>query len=340
MDHTAFCFGSVCVTWHGIIMALAVLAAILAAVMFRSLQRKTPNAILLTSVLGLVLGLFFSRFVYWYCAFEQYDGLGDALTSFGEGGHSLAGAMLGVLLACVIVWRTGLASGFAQLLDCVVPAGLLGIAVGRLGGFFSADDKSKIIFDSPSLQRLPFSVEVVNSATGVSEWRFATFLFEAIAALVVFFVCLRIFSQIYPFDGGAPYYVLPDGAVALTGLSGFGCTQVVLESTRYDSLFLRSNGFISLMQMVGLVMILLPLVFYTVWASRSRNGIPKKPLRIWIICIALLGEAAYLEYYVQRHASAYAVCYAAMLMSLVIVAFFSWNLCRVCEITEEEEALR
>ena len=330
MNHVAFFFGSTAVYWHGCIMALAILGAVLAGVMLRTMQNKTPNAVLLTAVLSLPLGLLCSRLVYWYCAFEQYDGIFDALTSFGEGGHSLAGAMIGVLLACVIAWRMGVTASFAQLLDCVVPAGLLGIGIGRLSGFFSADDKSKIIFESEVLQRLPFSTEIINEATGVSEWRFATFLFEALAALIAFVVCVRMVAKSRQQGSSRQTQSIPNGAVALMGMSIFGSTQVVLESTRYDSLFLRSNGFISLMQMVGLVMMLIPLVIFSVWSIRKGGSTTGRHVFGWLLSTVLLGEAAYMEYYVQRHASDYVICYAVMLLCVLLVCLITSTFCSAC----------
>ena len=44
-----------------------------------------------------------------------------------------------------------------------------------------------------------------------------------------------------------------DGDVCLLFLLCYGALQIVCDSTRYDSLFLRSNGFISIVQILGLV---------------------------------------------------------------------------------------
>lgn len=331
MSNIAFFFGETAVYWHGCIMALAILGAVLAAVLLRTVQYKTPNAVLLTAALSLPLGLLCSRIVYWYCAFEQYRNMWEALTSFGEGGHSLAGAMLGVLLASFIVWKLGVTKYYAQLMDCVVPAGLLGVAIGRLSSFFGADDKSKIVFESELLHRLPFSTELVNEATGASEWRFATFLFEALAALIAFLVCLRLLKTSYT----RGEWVLPDGAVALMGLSIFGSAQVVLESTRYDSLFLRSNGFISLMQMVGLVLMLIPLVVFSLWSVRRAGRVTLRHVLCWVLCAVQLGEAGYMEYFVQRHASDYVVCYTVMLTSVALVCLITWRLCMDCSFEDD-----
>ncbi|MBE6754323.1 MAG: hypothetical protein E7559_08265 [Ruminococcaceae bacterium] len=338
MNQIAFFWGSISIYWSSIFFALAIIGSVFASLQIRAIQNKTPNAVLLTALISIPLSLLFSRLVYWYCSFEQYRGILDALTSFGEGGHSLVGAAIGLFLATVIVWRLNMVSSLMQLWDCVLPGSMIGIAIGRLSGFFSADDKGKIMFDNPSLQRLPFAVEIVNEATGTSDWRLATFLFESVAALIVFFVCHYIIRSFHQTNLGKEKVIcsLPDGSVAMICLSFFGSLQVVLESTRYDSLFLRTNGFISLMQMVCLALVLTSIIFFSYHSIKINGGVDRKHIFTWLLCVILIGQSAYVEYYVQRHANEYFICYTVMSIAMISVSLLIIQLCCSCSTRSEK----
>ncbi len=308
MNQVIFYIGSVSLTWHGVVMALAIAAAVTVCVLTGLGRRGMPTAVLLTAALGVPLGALGSKFVYWYCRFEQFEGFGDVLSRTGEGGHSLLGAMAGVIAAAVlsaVILRPD--GGALGLLDCIAPGGAMGICIGRLAAFFSLDDKGNILVTEPEKQCSPLAFETVDAATGVSVWRFSTFFCEAAAALVIAVFCGLIY---YTLCGGGENRERT-GCAAMLFFAAFGATQAVLESTRYDALYLRSNGFVSLMQIVSLLLVVGVLAYFSVLAIRA-NGFQKYYALLWGGAAALLGLAGYMEYYVQRHADKYPICYAVM----------------------------
>ena len=80
MNIIAFYIGSFCVTWHGILMGLGVLAAILSAVILRRLQRRPLAPVLTACTCAAVLVPMLSRFVYWYCSHEHFKSFWAAMT--------------------------------------------------------------------------------------------------------------------------------------------------------------------------------------------------------------------------------------------------------------------
>lgn len=318
MNQVIFYMGSLCLTWHGVIMALAVLAAVVISVIVAGNRRRMRIAVLTAAALGCIFAFLLSKLVYWYCCYERFNGLGDALRRFDEGGHSLVGAIAGVVLAALvsalIVRPDG---GFMALLDCIAPGGALGICIGRLAAWFTLSDKGNILITEVEKQHAPIAYEIIDSASGTSVWRFATFFFEAAAAAVIFVCCAYMY---YTFRTSKR-----SGSVAVMFFSLFGASQAVLESTRYDALYLRSNGFVSLMQIAALLMIIASLAYFSLLAVR-RMGVKPLYYVLWGTALVLLGICGMTEYFVQRYADKYIACYAvmscAMAMCVGITIFF------------------
>ena len=330
MNNIAFFIGSVCVTWHGILMALGVLAAILSAVMLRRLQRLPMLPVLASCVVGCVLIPLLSRFVYWYCSYEQYKSLWAALTTPSAGGQSMIGAITGVLLSVLIAYKLTLSTDpqmtLGELYDCILPSGVIGVAVGRLAGLFDSADKGKAIVTNEAFQKLPFSVAVSDVYTGETSYRLAVFLVEAAAALGIYTVSLIVFRKLYCVERS--HYSGSDAG--LIALSLYLASQCVFDSMKYDALFLRSNGFVCLMQIFGLVILLVCGILAAVRAARRgdfKSG-DKNPFILLFSSVLLLTQAGYMEYYVQRHGNLWPLCYAVMFIGLVGISVITLLLLR------------
>ena len=91
----------------------------------------------------------------------------------------------------------------------------------------------------------------------------------------------------------------------------YSCGQVVTDSTRYDALFLRSNGFVSLEQILCAVVIFTVLVLYSVRSIMARRFRFWHPI-LWLAALGGLGTEGYMEYYFQRHGNEYLFAYSLM----------------------------
>ena len=299
--------------WHGIIMAFAVLAAVLSASGFRRAQGRNDNSVLFITVIGMPLALILSRIVFWNFSRAYFDGFGSSLLNFADGGYSLLGAMIGVLLAVIFTNSLLKLNDFKALLDAISPAAAIGICIGRLSGYFSLDDRGKIL-ETDAVRRFPFAVYDASS----DNWRLAVFSLEAIAAGLIFIVCTAMFVYIYRCSTK-----IRSGNVFLLFLCLFGVTQGTLESMRLDSLFMNSLGFVRVMQIASLVMIVFVLVVYSV-TSIKRAGFRLFHIVCWVASLGLLGLAFYMEF--RIHSAVLMRNYAVMITCLTAVGYLSYRL--------------
>ena len=95
-------------------------------------------------------------------------------------------------------------------------------------------------------------------------------------------------------------------------------SQILLDSTRYDALFLRSNGFVSLEQILCCTVLTVLLVILSVRSIRVGGMRWIYPLS-WILFLVGFGLVGYMEYYVQRHGETFALSYSLMALGLAVV---------------------
>ena len=181
--------------------------------------------------------------------------------------------------------------------------------MGRLASLFNSSDRGVIL---EGIQTLPLVYPAANAVTGELEYRLATFMLQAMVAGAIF-LALLVFYLV-----GQKKRNLKDGDTALLFLSAYGASQVLLDSTRYDSLFLRSNGFISVVQILGAVALVAALVVFSVRMVKAL-GWKKWFLGLWLLALAFIGGAGYMEYHVQRHGDQFVFAYTVMGICLVCV---------------------
>ncbi len=315
MNKIAYIFDGFVINWSSIIIVLAVVSAILVslALAVRRPGYATPYAVSLP--IAMILGCVFARAIHWYCRTDQYDSFAQVFTDFSVGGFSLIGLVIGVLLAALIVWAIGLAPNLGKLLDILSPGAAVGIALGRLSFLFNYADRGKVFIENEANRRLPIGSAVINVSSGATEWRFATFFVQALVAAAIFVIVLLLFLVITRF-------VLKNGKSS-AGMVFFVFTtlyfssEILLDSTRYDALFLPFNGFVSFMQIFAAMMVVFPYIWVAV-RSVKFNGLKFWHFIIWVLYLGGLGLAGYMEYYVQRHGNLYMLSYTLMATGLVL----------------------
>lgn len=308
-EKIAFIIGEHFVYWGPVILGIAAFAAICLFVALHMDQTKQVSGTFLTAALAVALSLVLSRLVHWYCRPDNYASLAAAMTDHSSGGYALIGVFVGCAAAAGLVRLTGLCKNLPLTLDCMALAGALGMCVGRLSHFFNAFDRGQVV---ESIQTLPLVYPVENATSGALEYRLATFMLQSIVAGVLFLV-LTVFYFV-----GKHRRTLKDGDTCLLFLLCHGATQVLLDSTRYDSLFLRSNGFVSLVQIAGAVGIALAVVLFSVRLVRACHW-KWWFLAFWVGIVGLLTCAGIMEYFVQRRSNDAAFYYNFMSISLISV---------------------
>ena len=316
MDKIGFIIGETFLYWNSIILTLGAVTAIC---FFLSFYLKRPGngaAAALLVPMSIILGLALARLIHWYCRVDSYDSLKAAMTDFSRGGFALMGVFFGTALAACLLRLLGVIRNLPETFDCLALGGAAGIAVGRLACFFTSADRGDVI---EGLTKLPLVYPAPNAVTGEPEYRLATFVLQAMVTGAIF-LCLAVC-----FLRGRKKGTLRDGDTCLVFLLTYGASQILLDSTRYDSLFMRSNGFISLVQILGLVFFLTALILFSVRLVR-RYGFRGWMAGLWLPIAALLGVAAYMEYYVQRHGDQALFAYGTMGICLILAVGLTLSL--------------
>ena len=310
MEKIALISGDKFIYWSPILLALAAVAAIGFYVAVHVKKDGGLFAAAVSIAISIVLSIPLSRLIHWYCRTASYESFETAMTDYSRGGYALSGVFFGCLLAACLTRLVRISPSLPQMLDSMAIGGSVGIAVGRLACVFNTADRGMIVPDEIGF---PFAYPVANAVSGAMENRLATFMIQsmlagAIAVLLLAWMLLCALRR----------KKAPDGDIFMVFLLTYGASQIICDSTRYDSLFLRSNGFVSIVQIFGLVALLIPVIWFSVRMVLNRKmRIWYYP--IWVVIVGLLGLAAYMEYYVQRHGNEAVLAYSVMGACLIVV---------------------
>ena len=315
MDKLALISGETFLYWNSIVYTLAGATAICFFLAFY--LGKCGNAVAGFAVvpMSMFLGLVAARFFHWYCRADSYDGFLAAMTDYTSGGYALMGMFLGCFLSAGLLRLMRLSRSLPEMLDCMAISGCAGIAVGRLASLFNSSDRGQVL---ENFKSLPIAWPVTNAVSGAVEYRLATFMLQSVVALVLFVGLAAFYLR------GNKKGNLKNGDTSLIFLLIYGASQVVLDSTRYDSLFFRSNGFVSVVQVLGALGLGLAIFLFSRRMVKA-YGLKFWQFLLWIPMVAGIGCGGFMEYYVQRRGNEAAFAYSVMsgcLAGVILLTLF------------------
>lgn len=309
MSRIAFIFGNTVIYWNSMVMALSIMIGILLFLGTYAAGQCRIKTALTVCPIAIFLSLFLGRAIHWYFCADSYDGMLDAFCSL-SGSYALMGAFIGCALAAGAFSALGVEKDLLHLLDSMCIGGSVAIAVGRLACVFTAEDRGMIL---ERFHSLPLVSATRNVATGAVEFRFATFLFQFASAILIFVFLLVSRNQALKNKS------CRSGTITVRFLLLYCASQIVLDSTRYDGMHLRSNGFISAVQVVCALAMLA--VLSILFLERSKQtGWKMRYTCLWSGIVLLFGGAGFMEYYVQRHGNLALQCYLIMSICVLVLA--------------------
>lgn len=276
--------------------AVFIIAGVLAGLLVFILRGRKlkPLGLALTAVLSVFLGLLGARAFYVLARFELFAEVGfnnffrtndpDGMYWGSINGAGLWGAVGGAALAALIAGKIT-KTKVSALLDAMAPGAALAIALSRFGEYSIGEGIGPDVSE-PGLCFFP--VAVVNEW---EEWKYAIFLLEGIAALIIFMVLMCRQDK------------WKDGYRARLFLILYSSCQIVLEAMRRDN-FLRWL-FVRVSQLTAAIVLLGLFVFAVIrWAKQDPAvRMPKKHL---IICgavfVVLIIAVIALEFAVDKSA--------------------------------------
>lgn len=324
MEKIAYISGGTYVYWQSIVLVLASAVAICFFLAFYLGKSGNAAAGFAVIPLSIALSMVLARFFHWYSLSDSYAGFFSAMTDYSSGGYALMGVFLGCFLAAVLVRKVHLSESLPEMLDCMSVAGAAGICVGRLNSLFNSSDRGQVL---ARFKGLPFAYPVTNAVSGAIEYRLAAFMLQAIVALVLFVILAVYFRK--------ENENRKDGDICLIFLMCYGASQAVLDSTRYDSLFFRSNGFVSIVQVLGAIALVGGTVVFSVRMVKKR-GFKLWFLSLWLLSAAALGGAGYMEYYVQRHGSTALMSYSVMSLCLAVAVAVALGIRKIAGVSRKK----
>lgn len=310
MEKIAFIWGETFVYWSPIIMVLGAAAAMAVYAGFYLIRNGNSIGVAFSSWLTVVLSFPLSRIIHWYCHTSAYENFIVAMTDYTTGGFALLGVFAAAILSALLCKIFRISGNLPRMLDCMALGGGVGIALGRLASLFNSSDRGMILSGEVGW---PFAYATTNAVSGAIENRLATFMIQSIltgaivAGLIVYVILKAVRKQ-----------KIQDGDLFMLFSMFYGACQIICDSTRYDQLFFRSNGFVSIVQIMSMGLLLLPLFLFSIRMVKG-NGFRFWYLAIWLAILGLLGLAGYMEYYVQRHGTEAVFAYSVMGISLAAV---------------------
>ena len=263
--------------WYGLVVGISALVYLAAAGMLGYRRRLPTGTVRLLGLLGLPLGLVFSRLAFCLANLSYFT---DAISqpwrmlSFWDGGYSLLGALYGLMVAAFLTARIQKVR-FGSMLDvAIVPIGLfifgIRIAEGLTDGQLGIGRQVDV---GALAQALPW-LFVQDQMGTLTLYRLAVYRYEAAVALLIFAFSLGLFF------GRHPRWKARPGDLAMIVLSLFGASQVILESMRDDGHMLW--GFIRVQQLGCALIPLLALLIFGARYAHIREA-RKATVAAWLL---------------------------------------------------------
>lgn len=222
----------------GLCAAIGMLALFVAMLLLAKGRKVEPSAVCVLTLAGGVLGIVFARLL--YCLvnlsdfIDAYENLWLTLRFF-DGGLSLSGLLIGLLLAVPLTAAITKEKA-ADLLDILcVPMGLLLCAL-YMGQQDTGLGIGKVVEEGTLTQAMPWLFLCERMGVNV-EYRMLVFLYQAIFSGLIAVVMMVVYLRAQKKSGFC------SGETAWLSLAVYGAVMVVMESLRDDGhmqmIFLR-----------------------------------------------------------------------------------------------------
>lgn len=274
---------------YGLALAIAVLLQLLLMGVIAGRQRLPVGTVPVFGAFAIPLGVICARLL--FCLInlslflETYENPWLMLRFF-DGGLSMTGLFLGLLLAALISARLmGVKPG--TLLDVMtLPLGL-SLALLRAGECFTELGVGKVVEESALTQSAPwlFLKEQVGIVT---EYRLAVYAYEALVGVLIFVVMLCVAHTF------RKTRQLRAGDIALIFFSLYGATQMLLESMRDDGHMLVT--FLRVAQVFAAAMPLIAMGVFTKRYIRMRGKGDKRIVLSWALLLLCVIAGVLLEF--------------------------------------------
>lgn len=229
---SALHIGGLSIPFYSILMMTAVALGLLLSTREEKRLRLPQDTVLNFALVAVPLGIVCARLYYVLFSWESFKSDPVEILRVWHGGLAIYGAVIGGLLAALLVTRGNL-TRFLTLADVCAPSLALGQAIGRWGNYANMEAYGAPV-TAAWAQFFPLAVEiptVLADGTTAYVWHMATFFYESLW-------CALLFVFLYRLQRKARHC----GNVFFAYLVLYCAERAVVEGLREDSLMLRLFG--------------------------------------------------------------------------------------------------
>ena len=229
---SALHIGGLSIPFYSILMMTAVALGLLLSTREGKRLRLPQDTVLNFALVAVPLGIVCARLYYVLFSWESFKSDPVEILRVWHGGLAIYGAVIGGLLAALLVTRGNL-TRFLTLADVCAPSLALGQAIGRWGNYANMEAYGAPV-TAAWAQFFPLAVEiptVLADGTTAYVWHMATFFYESLW-------CALLFIFLYRLQRKARHC----GNVFFAYLVLYCAERAVVEGLREDSLMLRLFG--------------------------------------------------------------------------------------------------
>ena len=229
---SALHIGGLSIPFYSILMMTAVALGLLLSTREEKRLHLPQDTVLNFALVAVPLGIVCARLYYVLFSWESFKSDPVEILRVWHGGLAIYGAVIGGLLAALLVTRGNL-TRFLTLADVCAPSLALGQAIGRWGNYANMEAYGAPV-TAAWAQFFPLAVEiptVLADGTTAYVWHMATFFYESLW-------CALLFVFLYRLQRKARHC----GNVFFAYLVLYCAERAVVEGLREDSLMLRLFG--------------------------------------------------------------------------------------------------
>lgn len=211
------------IRFYGILIACAMLIAVFLVQHLAKKRGINPDDIVILALIVIPFAIIGART--YYCIFSETSYTFKTFWQIRNGGLAIYGGIIGGIVAILVF--CAFKRDFklvVKLFDIIVPALILGQAIGRWGNFFNQEAYGYVV-TNPKWQWFPFAVKI-ETFVGY-EWHLATFFYESMWNLIGFILLLFVFKK-----------CKHTGTMTGVYLTYYGLGRLWIEGLRTDSLYL------------------------------------------------------------------------------------------------------
>ena len=251
---SALHIGGLSIPFYSILMMTAVALGLLLSTREEKRLRLPQDTVLNFALVAVPLGIVCARLYYVLFSWESFKSDPVEILRVWHGGLAIYGAVIGGLLAALLVTRGNL-TRFLTLADVCAPSLARGQAIGRWGNYANMEAYGAPV-TAAWAQFFPLAVEiptVLADGTTAYVWHMATFFYESLWCALLFVFLYRL--QRKPRHCGNVFFAY---------LVLYCAERAVVEGLREDSLMLRLFGLsIRFSQLLSaLVIVFVAVVFF------------------------------------------------------------------------------